>query len=57
MPRPGSAEAKKQSDTGGLAKGNPGGLDMTVWPCKSGAMTSKGMIIDVGGWLRGLGLG
>jgi hypothetical protein len=34
-----------------------GGLDMTVWPCKSGAMTSKGMIIDVGGWLRGLGLG
>jgi SAM domain (Sterile alpha motif) len=57
MPRPGSAEAKKQSDTGGLGKGNQGGLDMTVWPCKSGAMTSKGMIIDVGGWLRGLGLG
>ena len=33
------------------------GLDTSVWPCKSWAMTGKGMTIDVGDWLRGLGLG
>jgi hypothetical protein len=33
------------------------GLDTSVWPCKSWAVTGKAMTIDVGDWLRGLGLG
>ncbi len=38
-----------------LAKGNV--LDTTARACTICTMTSKGMTIDVGDWLRGLGLG
>jgi hypothetical protein len=46
-----------QERAGGLAKAMQASLDTIPRPAQSCAMTSKGPTIDVGAWLRELGLG